>query len=131
MRGANRPAPQVASGQRLDVGDRQLAGNHGDRDREFAGGRPGPQRGHQRPGSGGFLGGAEDQDGNVLVLVDLLQDGVDLLALRITSSIGTMSRPSLLSLRRNKRNRALALVVCSSSWAWRTASQTWVSGSIT
>ena len=50
---------------------------------------------------------------------------------RITSSIGTMSSPSLLSLRRNKRNRALAFVVCSSSCAWRTASQTWVSGSIT
>ena len=55
-------------------------GHDGDGDRELAGRGADGQRRHERTGAGGLLGGAQHEHGNVLVLVDLLEDLLDLLA---------------------------------------------------
>ena len=74
-----RPAT-ARSGERLNLVQAEIARHNGDGDRKLPGGGAGAKHGHEGPRAGALLGRPQHQDGHVLVVLDLLQDGVDQLA---------------------------------------------------
>src|SRR5262245_5761037 len=68
-------------GERLDLLKAQIARHDGDGDGELTRCGAGGERGDQRAGPGRLLRRAQYQNGHVLVVLDLLADGIDQLAL--------------------------------------------------